>query len=65
MGRRMSVTEITIKRAAAEVKEQANMYARGVDWEWKKVEDMIRNATIVAITERMLENTPDERPNRE
>ena len=63
----MTKTEVTIKQAAAEVKEQANMYARGGDWDWKKVEAIIHKVAETAVIEHELGAicVPDERPNRE
>lgn len=63
----MSVTDVTIKRIAAQIKEEANMYARGGDWDWKKVEGLLREVAKVATTECMIDSisAPDERPNRE
>jgi len=60
----MRVTDITIKRIAAQVKEEANMYARGGEWDWKKVEDLLREIATMSAAEKVLD-IADERANRE
>ena len=66
----MSKIEIEIKKTAAEIKEQANIFQRGADWNWNLVEGMLTELVEYALAHAIasinaIDTIADERPNRE